>query len=79
MSFFKQEQIDNESKEKKTKNQHYFHDFINCLKRFCLPTILLRTRIIQNNAKKNKSNENFANLKNHLCRNQYQFTSTGMF
>ena len=60
--FFQQEHIDNESKEKQTKNQYYCPDFIDRLKRFYLPTIPLWTKILQNKVKKNKSKEKFANL-----------------
>ena len=52
--FFQQEHIDNESKEKQTKNQYYCPDFIDWLKLFYLPTILLWTKIMQNKVKKNK-------------------------
>ena len=57
--FFQQEQIDNKSKEKQTKNQYYCPHFIDRLKRFYLPMIPLRTKIMLNKAKKNKSNEKF--------------------
>ena len=46
--FFQQEYIDNESKEKQTKNQYYCPDFIDRLNRFYLPAIPLWTKIMQN-------------------------------
>ena len=60
--FLQQEHIDNKSIKKQTKNQYYCPDFIDWLKRFCLPTISLWTKIMQNKVKKSKSNEKFANL-----------------
>ena len=57
--FFQQEHTDNESKEKQTKNQYCCPNFIDRLKCFYLPMNPLRTKIIQNKAKKNKSNEKF--------------------
>ena len=61
--FFQQEHIDNDSKEKQTKNQYdYCPDFIDRLKLFYLPTIPLWTKILLNKVKKNKSKEKFANL-----------------
>ena len=60
--FLQQEHIDNESKEKQTKNLYYCPDFIDRLKRCYLPTIPLWAKIMQNKLKKDKSNKKFANL-----------------
>ena len=62
MSFFSKNTLVNKSKEKQTKNQYYCPDFLDRLKRFYLPTILLWTKIMQDKVKNNKSNEKFANL-----------------
>lgn len=49
--FFQQEHIDNESKEKQTKNQCYCPDLIDRLERFYLTTIPYWTKIMQNEVK----------------------------